>query len=59
MSDSSRGDLDSGSVIIPEVTKTRIKVDRIMNSRKTIKNIFKPLQYLGRGGYSVTYKGEI
>lgn len=36
---------------------TIAKVDKIMKKGGTINNIFKPLQFLGCGGYSVNYRG--
>lgn len=43
----------------PEIMQTKAKVDDIITAGGTIKNIFKPLKYLGRGIYSATYKGII
>lgn len=38
--------------------ETHAKVDKIMKNGGTINNIFKPLQFLGFGGFSVNYRGK-
>lgn len=36
-----------------------VEVDKIIKNDRTINNLFKPLKYLGTGGYSHTYAGNL